>query len=519
MRNKDYVALITACATSHNAYWDTEKPRLRLFQNAYATQFWKGHKVLDSSIRVEVAEGYSFVESTIGSLFTRNPAVEVGKDPVNPDANNELAEELVNRFLVTKRDSIEQASRLALIFPCSFLKLAPVESRSIYGLVTVRAIEPWDILVDLDAGSWDEQRFMGHRYWLPAVEAQEKFGAHDYTYCTKKEFLDDAKLVAKMPELPEEFQYIEVVEFYDLQNDKLVFWSPNYASGSKLLDTPIAIPLRDAEGRPLTNIVPLYFSRQPTRPLEGYSSLATIYDQIKEKNMMRTHWANAVRRDSRQFLVDKRLPEDQLVAITAGLDGAMITVDVQSGENLSGFIHEIPVTPMSSNFERYQEQIESDIQRGSLQGAFTRGEATNSTATEIMTIQSYTASGLGRMARERDHAIEQLALRYIRTLYYLCEDTEEVVVVDGQPVILTPESLDAQFQYTASDAASTPISDMMTQQTLQQLAPVLVQLGADPQVVLKEIVRAFRLPQSLAVMKEVEAPSGASLPGVPNATL
>ena len=64
--------------------------------------------------------------------------------------------------------------------------------------------------------------------------------------------------------------------------------------------------------------------------------------------------------------------KSKLAKITAGIDGAMIGVDEES---LDGLIREVPVTPISSNFDRYLAQIEGDLSRGSILAPFTRGEA------------------------------------------------------------------------------------------------------------------------------------------------
>ena len=92
-----------------------------------------------------------------------------------------------------------------------------------------------------------------------------------------------------------------MVELYDLLADELYFWSPNYSNGEKLLDKEV-IPARTYDDRPLAPIAPLYYARVPDRPLEGMSAMARVYDQVYEKNILRTYWANSVRRDSRQFI-------------------------------------------------------------------------------------------------------------------------------------------------------------------------------------------------------------------------
>ncbi len=141
--------------------------------------------------------------------------------------------------------------------------------------------------------------------------------------------------------------------------------------------------------------------------MEGLSAVARVYDQFYEKNILRTYWANAVRRDSRQYLYrEGMVDEEALAKITAGVDGAMIPID---SDTLSGIIVPVGVEPISSNFDRYLAAIEGDINRGSSLAPFARGEATKATATEITALAAYSASEIGKLARERDNAIEAKA--------------------------------------------------------------------------------------------------------------
>jgi hypothetical protein len=254
----------------------------------------------------------------------------------------------------------------------------------------------------------------------------------------------------------------------------LYIFSPNIKTTGGFLDKS-QIPLRNYDGSPLVPIAPLYYSRQPDRPMDGYSTLSRVYDQLFEKNIMRTFWANAVRRDSRQYLYKEgTIDEESLAKISSGQDGAMIPVDEQS---LDGIIRTVPVEPMSSNFERYLQAIESDINRGSIISPNVRGEATRATATEITALAQYTASEIGRMARERDEAIEDIANIFVRMLVYtLDEDDKPVIMVGKKARFVTPDALDHKYKYFALDQASTPLSKELKKRQL-----------------LEDIVRQFEL--------------------------
>jgi hypothetical protein len=248
--------------------------------------------------------------------------------------------------------------------------------------------------------------------------------------------------------------------------------------------------------------------------MEGYSSLYRIYDQIFEKNIVRSFWANAIRRDSRQYLYKEgAIDEDALAKITAGVDGAMIAVDADS---LDGLIKVVEVPPLSTNFDRYLAAIESDLQRGSVLAPFTRGEATKATATEVAALANYTASEIGKMARERDEAIELMAQIYIRMLVDLLksEDAEDTVIADGEVYRVTAEKLEGKFRFAASDQSNTPVASVMKRNELIQLLPVLQGLGIDPTKIKEQVIRQFDLPKSFAEEPPAPTPQAQVAPQV-----
>jgi hypothetical protein len=113
---------------AHDAYWDQLRPRMRELRALYMTDFWRDRQMVhDVVLRTEVPKAYAVVESYLGSLFAKNPAVMV-QDDLRKRGNPEVAEATANQYLLTIREQLEDATRLSLIYPCSFLKLAPVEN-------------------------------------------------------------------------------------------------------------------------------------------------------------------------------------------------------------------------------------------------------------------------------------------------------------------------------------------------------------------------------------------------------
>jgi len=509
---KDRIQFIRASLQQHTDFWDELRPQMRRYRNAYLTKFYEdiGSVDADSSIRVETADAYAAIESLMGSLFTKYPGVEVGDD-ITGSGDAKLTKVVTNSWLKNAREQIEAAARMALIYTNSFLKLAPRESNTLLGKIAMRAVPPWQVIIDRDAAAWEDCRFIGHVYYISVDEATDKFGPKKWTGSAQRDYFTDYerntdrsyRSYGDSPDLPNEYLYIEIVEMYDFINKELLFWSSQWKSGEELLSKD-TIPVTTFDGRPLSNIVPFYFSRRPDRPMEGYSALGRIYDQCFEKNILRTFWANAVRRDSRQFIYKEgAFDEESLAKITSGIDGAMIPVD---NDTISGLIDVVPVVPISSNHAAYLNYIESDLQKGSLTAGFTRGEASRATATEVTALMQYTASELGKMARDRDATIEKAALLYVRMLLPLIDDGDTVVIAtpDGAKAA-TIGKLDADWEFYATDSAGTPLTDMIRKQQLIQLLPLLTGMGVPAPELKSEMVRLFDLPESFLNLPEAPA--------------
>jgi hypothetical protein len=117
----------------------------------------------------------------------------------------------------------------------------------------------------------------------------------------------------------------------------------------------------------------------------------------------------------------------------------------------------------------------------------------------------YTASELGKMARDRDSTLEAAALLYIRMLLPLIDDSEAVVI--STPLgadVVTADKLDADWTFYATDGGSTPMTDLLRKQQLVGLIPILSQLGVPGGALKDEIIRLYGLPPSFG--EEAPAP-------------
>ena len=209
------------------------------------------------------------------------------------------------------------------------------------------------------------------------------------------------------------------------------------------------------------------------------------------------------------------LSEESAAKIAQGVDGEFIEVDLAPGMPIEGNISPVPQTPIPADILYYAATVEQDIREGGTLAPFTRGEVTGSTSTEQQLLNAYTSSEISRMARIRDSAITSIASTYNVILSVVLGDDAEPLALPNPigPTILSADDLTGDFSYWADDAGTTPMSDFTKQQSLERLGPLLVQLGADPKLVLGEMVRVFQLPDGLAkVLEAAPAPDPNAAP-------
>jgi hypothetical protein len=546
MLTPQHVAEIVA---GHDRYFSDRREELREARRLYMTDFWSREQGESQAggLRTEVPKAYAVVESYLGSLYAKNPAVFVQPD-VRARGNAEVAEATANLYLLSVREQLEDATRLALIYPCSFIKLSPVPSVDPLKRVAAAALPPWEVIVDATACAWEQQRYVGHVYLMPLPEATERYGKAetDFTPRSYSKWLDSTWSAStrgwgsgptggNTNTVPGVEKFIRVVEIYDLLADKLLVWSEDYSGGQQFLFTGVkvqvgalqptpeekeepelqhetsGIPYKSASGRPVVPILPLYFSRDPDTPLRGYSLISRSRDQFRELNLMRSYQAQGVRRMARQWMVRAGfLSEDAAAKITQGIDGEMIEVDVAPGTPLDGNITPVPQAPIPGDIAAYALTVDNDLKDAGLLAPFTRGEVTKSTATEQQLLAAYTSSEIGRMARIRDGVITGVASTYNIMLSVVLGDEAEPLALPNPvgPTFLSAEDLTGDFSYWAVDAGTTPMSDLARQASLERLAPLLLSLGAPKEAVLAELVRAYQLPEAFAkAVEQAQAPA------------
>ncbi|RMG57340.1 MAG: hypothetical protein D6722_25035 [Bacteroidetes bacterium] len=508
----------------HDALWESRKADMRRWRASYLIDFWKKLPQRSNKIQIQTSDGYAHIESYQASLFSRNPAV-VLKPGLQGLGDSHKAQAVCNMFLRKAREPIEGTSRLALIYPMAFLKLIPQDVPEVFSRVLPVSLPPWEVILDREAPTWSAQTYVGHVYHVSIEDARALWGRKVFNPMPKKDYLDeletdgDERLEGtkslSAPADEAAFQYIRVTEMYDMKTGSLYLWSPGYSSGQDFIYKE-SIPFRSYDDSPVVPIAPFYYNRVPDRPLDGYSAMKRVYDQLYEKNVTRSFQANAVRKAARQWFARAGSLTDSAKALLAkGEDGAVIDVEIGLDESLSSIMAAVPHSPSRPEVEAYIGQVQRELDRGSVLAPFTRGEATKTTATEAAALAAYTSSEVGRLARERDAAISLLCMSFLCVLktYIGEEESSALVMLEGTPTSVTASDLAGDFEIYPSDSSATPVADSVATQRLIDVAPLLVKLGSDPNVIRKEIVRKLHLSEELAAPASPGGPESA--PRVP----
>jgi hypothetical protein len=506
---------------AHVKRWRDLQPDMNFYRSLYMTEFWrKETKVTDGL--VETARGYELVESVVASLFTKNPSVVVRPDLRNRgDAHT--AQLITNEFLAARltREALDDATRFALIYGAGFTKLYVREHPDPLQRVGATAVQPWNIIVDETSRAWEDQRYVAHIYPLPVKEAAKRFKKRGGGFAPRKMsyYCEGSERPGEADRGAEEVVFI--VEFYDMAEDSLLIWSPDYKNGESYVSTGTKlkvgdetpegeepqegavqtftkIPFRTASDYPIIPIIPTILTRDPDYPMRGYALMKRVADQLREFNLARTAQAQAIRRSARQWVTRKgALDDDASSKLVAGQDGEIIEVDVENGSDLRDVLVPVPHEEMRGELQSYANYVDTDIQRGTVMASFTRGEATNATATEVQALAAYTSSEVGRMARTRDASVEQMSRSYLSMVSVLLGDEPDVIYVNGASQVVHPEKLTADFILFAQEAGAVPESKETRRQQFMSALPLLQGLGVDPGKLLKQVISMFDLSEDL----------------------
>ncbi len=444
------------------------------------------------------------------------------------------------------------------------------------------AVAPWDLIIDYAARNPHDQRYIGTRSYLTKAELCARYKidpkrvtpfldapadisngvmtGEGTTGCTNAYggpsfsgllglggtgigagAIDGASAGVS---IPDDMMWCDVVELYDLVHDQLIVWSPNVKApedegeqsdaGSDmfiggLLQSPCKIPLRSCDDEPVVPVSQFGFLSDPTSPMAHNSIMSRVVWQAFEKSFLRTSMLEGTRRDARLWAVTKGVlqgaNEDNIKKLQAPSDGDVLELELPKGASIRDALAMVDQGSLSTNHERYQAMLDSDLERGTPAGQFSRGEAAGArtTATEVELLASYTTTQFGMLATIRNRVLTSCAAAWIRATHLLLSGSSkgrEGIVIDvnaqrggaPKPKTITATSINADFTIVVAEGNATPISRAVQRAQSMQLIPMLQQLGVPPAELARYLTDLFdEIPDY--VVQAIKSPEPGALAG------
>lgn len=414
---------------------------------------------------------------------------------------------------------IHDAVVMAILFPGSGFKVgfdpgtaSPIER------TWLRPIPPWEMVLDRNATSIQDERYRGHLYQAPIEEVVERFPHLEGVLkgTPRTDFFSGATTAprdaaaAQIASASDDGEFVRVFEFSNKRDTytdekgnaylgRLEVWVLDQGDLSKAPVSVTALPFADAAGNPLPNVEPLLFAHEPGFPLRPVAPVARLLPQMIELNKLRTAAAGDIRRNWRTGLFrEGAINQDALTKAMSAGDGGMVPVtnpSIPFRDVFAWMEHQ----PIAADTLKYMAIVEGDLERQSGGSQNAREQITGATAYEVQTVQLFTEEGLkfhaliltGTLAR-----VSRLAQRGIIGAGMSSGDSEGgtlapdaslapvgtveggapgldavpanappmtwqafPLTVDDETVEVTAEALDADFPIAFVEGGRTPITD------------------------------------------------------------
>ena len=492
---------------NHDQWVSTQREKWRRYRAAYEDRFWDRHQAFwrqrfRSDLYMEVNLIRPWVESYVASLFYKGIRTVVAPDDVRPEEipsemsrSSEAVSAVLDRFLATRHASelTEQAFTMGMLYPESAFKVgidptddSPLES------VYMEIMPPWECVWDRQARSKRSLRYIGHIYYDTVENVSERFGISPKKLhpVAKPDVVEDG--LHGTTGVRRQMDYVRLLEFYDYTaNHKVdgvetsgefrVYLVDKGESDNMSVLFKGPIPFTKFNGQPMAPIVPIVLINVPEYPLQGIAPVGTLYELNSELNVAHTFMARAFRRDVSRvllYLKDRGLDDETIEQIMAGDDWAMAGVEADSLDGMMKWVDQQPVSP---TLFQYMEMLKSGREETQGTAPFSRGTPLNyATATEVVRLNDYTETTLGRLRKRMDAVLIEVCGVYLRVLQAaMSDDGLGAVFVNGGSKVHTVRStdLDMRWEVTIADMAGSPVAEQQRRLQFTQVQPILMNLA------------------------------------------
>lgn len=417
----------------HDTTWADKRYETELTTGIYETRFWpayvgwgKAQGFLNdwnyNGTEIQVNRLRKMVRTYQGALYPTASRATLEAD-IHGRGDAQVTQAVINACWKKPYAyvTVDHVVQMALTLPCAGFKVGydpgtanPIER------VWIRPIPPWELLIDRDACSWEDERFRGHVYQAPIQEVLERYPAlkdKKLIGSPRRDYMTDTRsgggggqddgsnetirgeTGASGVNADSVGMYVRVLEFLNLRDcyvmpdntvtkGRLEVWvldqDPSISSAPVFCGP---LPFVDADGRSLPNIEALLFDHEIGYPFRGLAPTKAAIPQQIELNLMRTAAAQDVRRNTRKFKYrEGQIAEDEVRKLTNGVDMQGVKIAPDASPDV---IEMIPNQPIPADTMAYMASAERDLDRALGPSQNAQGEAIDTTAREALIIQLY----------------------------------------------------------------------------------------------------------------------------------
>ena len=182
------LARVLQIVQDHDKAMDDQRDEMTETKAIYETRWWPYYVNMGTrrgtfknyqwdGAEIEVNRLRRMIRTYLGALYPRSSRVVCETDPQDR-GDAQVTQAALNAWWKKQYAylTVDHATMMALILPGSGLKIGydPGKANPIER-VWMRPIPPWELILDRDAPSWEDERFRGHVYQSPVEEVVTRY--------------------------------------------------------------------------------------------------------------------------------------------------------------------------------------------------------------------------------------------------------------------------------------------------------------------------------------------------------
>lgn len=547
---------VLAQVRAHAAAIEQHAKHVARIDGAWQTRFWetwvggdtRADESFPMSIRMEENRLWPIASTIRAALYPRAARVVVMPDYAGK-GDAKKAQAVLNEWMMRKHmQDLVLFSILQILIGgyCGFkVGFEPGTGRPV-DRTQILVVPYWEVMLDRQITCIGQERFYGHKYFLPKVQVEQRYNLKDLRGMPKLEpsamiggpggqvgpaggIVNDNQMNARIgagANPTADGEWVEVLEWYNLVDPVTTRRGNTYKGRmevyvlgqAELSQKPLvveAMPFASPDGKALAPIRPCIFAHRPFHPFQPISILDRVMPQIREINLFVTSLAEQARRSTARkgWIREGAFNDNAEQGLMNGADAYMAKVAQNyQGDpaNAAGWYRSPEIDKaMLENLGR----CDNAFQRILATAPNYQGQVTEATKYETQAANRQTEAELAMYATQLYNALADVNVLALRAIVGCMQDVSDSFGAYTDPGssnagdVAPDVQLSAVGAVRADAAVDAAVSDSAAQgpakDTLGAVTPDAARVEAQ--------VRAAPVPTAPAVDVQPERPATASV--------